>query len=107
MSEFSQARIEEALQHLAAEFLSRESNRLSLITVTGIRMSSELGHATILVSVFPEEREAEALGFLKRQRSDFRAYIKAKTQIRRIPEIDFDIDLGEKHRWLLENIDIT
>ena len=106
MSEHGRARIEEALQHLAAEFLARESNRRSLITVTGIRMSDELGRATILVSVFPEDKEPEALGFLKRQRSDFRSYIKDHMELRRIPEVDFEIDPGEKHRQHVDTIEI-
>lgn len=99
--------IEERLRHLAAEYLKRESNRLSLITVTGIRMSDELGRATILVSVYPEEREAEALGFLKRSRTDFREFVKDQMYSGRIPHLDFEIDHGEKHRQTIQGMDLS
>lgn len=97
-------RIEDMLQRLAAEFLSRESNRLSLITVTGMRATEEMGKVIFLVSVYPEAREEEALGFLMRQRGTLRDYIKENIRLRRIPHIEFEIDRGEKHRRTIEGI---
>lgn len=97
-------RIEELLLRSAAEFLSRESNRLSMITVTGLRASEELGQVTFLVSVFPDERQEEALGFLMRQRGELRDYIKGNVRLRRIPHIEFELDRGEKHRREIEEI---
>jgi len=97
-------RIEDLLQRHAAEFLSRESNRLSLITVTGLRSTDELGHVTFLVTVYPEDRAEEALGFLMRQRSALRDYIKEHMRLRRIPHIEFELDRGEAHRRGIEEI---
>lgn len=97
-------RIGEILLRHAAEFLSRESNRLSLITVTGLRSTDKIGHVTFLVSIYPEEREAEALGFLMRERGKLRRYIKEHVRLRRIPHLEFEIDRGEKHRRSIDDI---
>jgi ribosome-binding factor A len=50
-------KIEELLKHLAAEFLQRESNRQSLVTVTGIELYDKRSKANILITVFPEEKQ--------------------------------------------------
>jgi ribosome-binding factor A len=91
-------RIVELLRHLAAQFLSRESDRSSLITVTRATLSSDLSRATIFVSVLPAEGEDRAIGFMKRRRTDFREFVKANCDLKRVPTLDFDIDRGEKNR---------
>lgn len=90
------------IQDLASKFLSRESNRLSLITVTAVTLSKKKDTANILISVFPNEKEAEALDFVKRKRSDFREFVKENSRLARIPFFDFKIDVGEKNRQRVE-----
>ncbi len=85
-------RTREMLMRAAAAFLSRESNRTSLITVTGIECAQDLSRVTFLVSVFPTERKEEALGFLMRGRGDLREYIKENVPLYRIPHIEFAFD---------------
>lgn len=92
------------IRDLASEFINRESVRTSMITVLRTLISSDLRTAKILVSVFPAEQEKMALDFLKRQRSDFREYLKSHSKLRLIPFIDFDIDIGEKNRQKLQDI---
>lgn len=98
------SRIEEELHHSAAEFINRESNRSSLITVTRAMLSKDLASAKIMISVFPEAKEEEALHFLKRIRGDFRDYLKKTTKLARFPVIDFVLDEGEKNRQHLESL---
>lgn len=97
-------RVGEIIKHLAAEFLSRESNRTSLITVTNIDLARDMSKAIILVSIFPENKTKGAIDFVKRKRNDFRDYVKQNSKLRRIPRFDFELDLGEKNRQNIDNL---
>ncbi len=104
---YRKEKLPETLQHLAAEWIERESNRTSLVTVTGSRISESQKHVTILFTVFPDSQEAAVLDLLKRRMSDFVAFVEKHARIGRMPEIEFAIDLGEKNRqridFLLKN----
>ncbi len=90
---------------LAAEFLEKESAGSELLTVTGINISRDRKNMTILITVFPDNREEIALGFLKRKRSEFRDYVKNKVKYRAFcPIFDFAIDLGEKNRQKIDSL---
>lgn len=97
-------KLAEQIRELAAEFVSRESNRQSLITITGVRTFDANKNATVYFTVLPENQEEAALEFLKRQRSAFREYVKEKAPLGRVPFFDFQIDLGEKNRQRIEEI---
>ena len=83
--------------HAAAEFVARESNRTSLITVTGVEIGHKAKQATILITVLPETAEADAINFLKRKRADLRDFAGTKVAMRQVPFIDIAIDPGAKH----------
>lgn len=95
-------RVQEMLKAYAAEFIERESDRTTMITVTDLKLSKDFKNATIFFTVYPEDKEEYALLFAKRQLKDFRNYIKKKASMKRIPFFDFAIDEGEKNR---QNID--
>ena len=97
-------RAKETIQHLASEFISEESNRNSMITVTNIEVSKDFKNATIFVTVFPEDQEKAVSDFLKRQRSNFKSYVRKNSRLNRIPLIDFQIDQGEKSRQRIDEI---
>ena len=98
-------RISARFMMLAAEFLARESAGHALLTVTGISASKDNKDVKILITVFPDKYEEQALSFAKRQRSDFREYVKAKAVgLGRYPIFDFEIDLGEKNRQHLDTL---
>lgn len=95
-------RFEEIIRDLASRFLSLHSNRTSLITVTKIEASEKASAVTIYFTVFPENQENAALDFARRQRSEFREYIKENARLMRIPHVDFAIDFGEKARQKID-----
>jgi ribosome-binding factor A len=95
-------KMSELVKELAAEFLSRENNRTSLITVTSANTSPDLKRATIYITVLPEDKEHAALEWAKRMRSDFRELLKKNLAIKNIPFVDFEIDLGEKNRQKID-----
>jgi len=94
----------ELFRNLAAQFISRESNRTSLITVTGASLSDDRKYVTIFLSVYPDDKEGEAIKFVSRQRSEFKEFVKGHARIGKIPFFDFKIDKGEKNRQKIESL---
>ena len=92
------------IKDAAADFLNKESNRTSLITVTGANISKDFSKATVFFTVFPDDQQEQVLHFTRRKRADFKAYLKSHLQLRRIPFVDFEIDTGEKHRQRIDEI---
>lgn len=92
------------IAHLAAEFLERESNRQSLVTVTRADISPDFGRATIYFTVLPESDEERALSFARRQREDFRAFVKKRARLKTLPQFQFELDYGEKNRQRLDEL---
>ena len=92
------------LKKLTAEFLGRENNKTSLITVTSATCSSDLKRGTVFITVFPSEKEKDALQFAKRKRGELREFFKKTMTIKNIPFIDIEIDLGEKHRQKIDEL---
>jgi ribosome-binding factor A len=97
-------RVKGELQHLAAEFLNIEANRLSLITVTGANISDDFKNATILVTVYPEKDEEDTINFLRRKRPDFRTYVSKHMHMKILPTFNFEIDMGEKNRQKIDTL---
>jgi ribosome-binding factor A len=92
------------IKDAAADFLNRESNRTSLITVTGANISKDFAKATVFFTVFPDDQQEQVLHFARRKRADFKTYLKSHLRLRRIPFVDFEIDEGEKHRQRIDEI---
>jgi len=104
MNNFKTEKITELYRELAADFLQRESNGTSLITVTRVVLSPNKKSADILLSVLPEDKEEIALEFANRQIDDFIAYVKEKARLRSLPFFKFDLDKGEKNRQKIDEL---
>jgi len=107
MSDNRADRIIKVIKNAAAEFMQKESNGASLITITDVRLSNDEKYANILFTVLPDNKEEAVLEFAKRMRSEFRQYIKQNTKLGRIPTFDFQVDLGEKHRQKIDTIPLN
>ena len=94
-------------KQLAAEFLEREGNRQSIITVTNATISNDRKYATIFFTVLPTEQEKAALAFAKRKLSDFRDFVGEHARLGKLPFFDFAIDEGEKHRQRIDELSQT
>ncbi|MFA7252286.1 MAG: ribosome-binding factor A [Candidatus Paceibacterota bacterium] len=103
---FRDEKLKDQIKKWAAEFLQRESNGNSLITVTDVKISTDAKEATILFTVLPESKQEAALEFARRQLSEFREFLGKKVKIGRMPFFHFDIDRGEKHRQRIDEITI-
>ncbi len=97
-------KVAEVVHHLSAEYLSRESNKKSLITVTRTSVSPDLKNCTVYITVLPLSYEAHALEFCNRKAGEFRGVLKKKLSLRRVPFILFEIDNGEKNRQLIDEL---
>lgn len=97
-------RLKEILRDLGARFLQQNGNNSSLLTVTQVKLSDKAKYATILFTVFPETFEKTALEFAKRKRSEFKEFVKENSKLGRLPQMDFEIDLGEKNRQKIDNL---
>ena len=99
-----QQKINNTLKEVVANFLERQSNNTSLITVMSVDVSPDLKNAKVYISVLPEDKEKAALDFCKRKRSDVKNEIKKKMNLRVIPFVDILIDRGEKNRQKIEEL---
>ncbi len=92
------------MQGIAQDFFQRESSGASLITVTRTEVSPDMKHGTIFISVMPENKEAAALDFAKRMRSDLRHTVMKKLSVKVIPFFEIEIDYGEKNRQHIDSL---
>jgi ribosome-binding factor A len=96
-------RLREAVREVAAEFLAREANRNSLITVTRADLSDDGKRCNIFLSVFPDSAEEAALAFAQRNRTELSDFFKKRVKALP-PHIEFLIDRGEKNRRRLDEL---
>ena len=101
---YRKEKLPELLKRLAAEFIEREYNRSSLITVTGANISANQQNVDILYTVLPTEEEQNAKKFLDVNNSDFLQFVDAHARIGRMPKISFQLDIGEKNRQRIDEI---
>jgi len=103
----SNVRDEKALSrllHLAGMYIAREAGRSTLITPTRVEIARDRKHATIFVSVFPDQEVDHALEFLKRHRDSFRDFLKTQGRFSILPFIAFEFDRGEQNRQHLDEL---
>ena len=99
-----QIRVASLIQELAATYIQSEANTDPLITVTHVSTSVDYRNATVYVTTIPEGREKDALIFLKRHGRDMRHFIRKKLSLKIIPNLEFEIDYGERHRQHIDDI---
>ncbi len=99
-----QIKVAALLSELAAKYIQQEANTDPLITITHADVSKDYKNATIFFTTIPENRQTDALVFLKRGAGDLRRYVRKHMRIKIIPHIDFQIDYGERHRQYTDEV---
>jgi ribosome-binding factor A len=97
-------KINKEMKKIFAQFIERESNKKSLITVTRCEISSDRKNIDVLVSVLPADMEEQVIKFLERRKWDARDYMKKRIRTRVIPFVHFKIDNGEKNRQKIDQL---
>lgn len=92
-----QLRVGEELRHALSRILARGHFRDPLlneasITVTEVRVSPDLKHATAFVLPFGSERMAETVAALSRAAAYVRSQLGGEISLRHTPEISFQAD---------------
>lgn len=100
-------RVGEDIRHTVAMFLTAELRdpRIGFVTVTGVRVSRDLSHAWISVSVMgvPEERERSLTG-LESAAGYLRAQLAHELRLRVVPELHFELDKGLAHAAEIDKV---
>lgn len=104
MSDERHIRLVSILQELAATFVRNEANTDPLITITNVHVTPDNKNVTIFFTTIPEEKEGDALIFLKRSGKEFRAFLKQHARLKIIPNIEFAVDFGERHRQHIDEL---
>lgn len=99
-----QVQVSLKIRELASDFFQKESSGMSLITVTRATVSPDLKNSTVFITVLPETKEAAALDFARRMRTDLRTHVKKQLQIKAIPFFEIEIDFGEKNRQHIDEL---
>jgi len=97
-------RMKESVREIAAEFLAREANRTSLVTVTRVELTEDGRSGTIFMTVYPNSAEEQVVKFANRNRPEFSQFFEKRVRGRRAPRIEFAIDNGEKNRQRLDEL---
>lgn len=91
-------KLESFIRELTARFILTEANSDPLITITHVNISEDSRKATVFFTTIPEDREQDALIFMKRTATDLRDYIKKHSNMKMIPHLEFFIDGDERIR---------
>lgn len=99
-------RLSSLIERLVAEYIARESDTRTLLTVTRTTLSDDRKYATIFFTSFPEKGEGDALAFFKRQARTIQHYIEEHARVGHVPYLSFVVDEGEKNRQKIDRLSI-
>lgn len=100
-------RVGELIRETVAEFLTTNVRdpRVGFVTVTGVQVSADLGHATVHVSVMGSEDEKQrSLEGLTSAARFLRGRVAGVLRLRTSPEIHFQLDRGLEHAQRIEQV---
>ena len=103
-------RVGRMIQREVADLLQQDFGEAShsLVTVTGVRMTDDLGTAYVDVSVLgaDDRQRAAAFARLEGQATDVRYALaqRVRHQLRRVPEVRFFLDEGPQQRERMDDL---
>jgi ribosome-binding factor A len=90
----------ETIRQVVADALARDVRdpRVGFVTVTAVRVTNELSHARVLVSVHGDDAaKASALEGLESAAGFLRSRVARALTTRTVPELHFELDRGLEH----------
>jgi ribosome-binding factor A len=100
----------EKVQKVAREVLGEtiqtlKDPRIGFVTVTAVRMTRDLQHARVFVSVFGSEEERdETMAGLKSATPFLRSQLGREIRLKFLPELTFELDTGPETAERLERL---
>jgi ribosome-binding factor A len=87
-------KVNELLREVLSEgVLELKDPRIGFVTITGVRTSPDLSHATVYVSVLGSERKRErSLEGLETAHGVLQAHIAREVRLKRTPTLTFEYD---------------
>jgi ribosome-binding factor A len=99
--------VAETLRQVVTDALLREVRdpRVGFVTVTAVRVTGDLGHATVLVSVpGADEEKGRAMEGLRSAAGFLRSRAAKVLTTRTVPELHFELDTGLEHAARIEEL---
>ncbi len=104
MSDQRQEKMNRELTRVFANYIERESNKQSLITVTRCIITPNYKSVMVYLSILPQDKSDVAVAFLNRHKQSARDYIKQHLRMRVIPFVEFVVDTGELNRQRIDQL---
>jgi ribosome-binding factor A len=96
---------EEFREVLAEEIQRLKDPRVGFVTVTGVKVSSDLRHARIFYTVLGDESERRASGAgLRSARAHLRAVLGRQVRLKFLPELEFEEDTSLEEAIRIDRI---
>jgi ribosome-binding factor A len=100
-------RLAALLHETLAEALANrvKDPRVGFVTLTGVEVSPDGGHATVRVSVMgTEEEKTSAMAGLNSARGFLRSHLARALTLRTTPELHFQLDRGLEHAQRIDQL---
>lgn len=100
-------RVSELIRQSIGAFLAGDVRdpRIGFVTVTGVEVSPDLGHAKVRVSVMgTDEEKARSLEGLASAARYLRAQLAQELRLRTSPELHFHLDRGIEHAQRIDQV---
>ncbi len=99
-------KVESQLKEIVGEEVDALSDpRINgIVTVTGVRVSPDLQHATVFYSVLSGENEEDARTGLQSAAGRIQAAVSSQMRIKRTPRLDFEPDPAVEHATRIEAV---
>jgi len=85
-----------------------KNNNIKFVTVTDVKLASDLSYAKVYVTVFDQEKIKETLKALEQSKGFIRKKLAERIDIRHTPELSFvfdeSIEYGNKIEKIIEKI---
>jgi ribosome-binding factor A len=99
--------VAETLRQVVTDALMREVRdpRVGFVTVTAVRVTNELSHATVMVSVPGDDAARDrALEGLRSAAGFLRSRVAKTLTTRTVPELHFELDRGLAHAARIDEL---
>ncbi len=108
MDEVRTKKVAREIQKQLGILFHEETRKLKgiMISVTEVRLSPDLSSARVFLSIFPDDRAEEMMGWIKEQSSTVRYDLGTRmgSQLRRIPELYFELDTSEAYAQRIDEL---
>jgi ribosome-binding factor A len=106
MSRWGFQKLHEEMARKLSEILQFDNRDqlFGLVTVMGVKLSTDVHYATVYVTVLDEKKETAAIDALHAHRRYLRTQLAHQLRIRHTPELRFELDETEKRAQRIEQL---